>query len=42
VIVDLMSNSLDVHELTEAIREDHSPQYEEYYQEFLGKYLKNA
>ncbi len=41
VIVDLVSNSLDVHELSEAIREDRSPQYERYYEEFGMKYLKN-
>jgi len=41
VIVDLVSNSLDVHELSEAIREERSPQYEQYYEEFGMKYLKN-
>ena len=45
VIVDLMSNSLDVHELSETIREDHPHRYEEFYQEFSEKYIgkkKNA
>ncbi len=40
VIVDLLSNSLDVHELTESIREDHPHQYEEYYTTYSDKYLK--
>lgn len=39
VIVDLISNSLDVHELTESIREEHPHQYEAYYEEFSNKYL---
>ena len=41
VIVDLMSNSLDVHQLSETIREERSPEYERYYEEFGMKYLKN-
>ena len=41
VIVDLVRDSLDVHELSEEIREDRSPQYEQYYEEFGMKYLKN-
>lgn len=38
VIVDLMNNSLDVHEYTETLREEHSDRYEKYYQEYLEKY----
>ncbi len=40
VIVDLMSNSLDVHELSEAMHEGHPDRYDEYYGEFKAKYLK--
>ena len=35
-----MSNALDVHELTESIREQHPHQYEEFYDEYLRKYMK--
>ena len=40
VIVDLMSNSLDVHELSESMHEGSSDRYEEYYAEFRDKYIK--
>lgn len=40
VIVDLMSNSLDVHELSEAMHEEHPNRYEDYYEEFRQKYMK--
>ena len=40
VIVDLMSDSLDVHELSEAKHEGHPDRYDEYYGEFKAKYLK--
>ena len=40
VIVDLMSNSLDVHELSESLHAEHPDQYEDYYQEFVKKYMK--
>ena len=40
VIVDLMSNSLDVHELSESMHEGHPDRYDEYYEEFRSKYLK--
>ena len=40
VIVDLMGNSLDVHELSEAMHEGHPDRYDEYYEEFEAKYLK--
>ena len=40
VIVDLMSNSLDVHELSESMHEGHPDRYDEYYEEFFSKYLK--
>jgi len=39
VIVDLMSNSLDVHELSEAMHENHPNRYQEYYDEYSEKYL---
>jgi len=40
VIVDLMGNSLDVHELSEAMHEGHQDRYDEYYGEFSAKYMK--
>jgi len=40
VIVDLMSNSLDVHELSESMHEGHAVRYDEYYEEFRAKYLR--
>ena len=40
VIVDLMSNSLDVHELSEALHEGHQKRYDEYFEMFSMKYLK--
>jgi phosphate:Na+ symporter len=40
VIVDLMSNSLDVHELSDAMHENRSNRYQEYYEAFQIKYLK--
>ena len=40
VIVDLASNSLDVHELSEAMHEGHAERYERYSEEFSRKYLK--
>jgi phosphate:Na+ symporter len=40
VIVDLMSNSLDVHELSEALHEGHQKRYDEYYEMFSMKYMK--
>ena len=40
VIVDLMSNSLDVHELSEALHEGHQKRYDEYYEMFTLKYMK--
>ena len=40
VIVDLMSNSLDVHELSESMHEGHADRYDEYYEEFRTKYLR--
>ena len=40
VIVDLMSNSLDVHELSESMHEGHQERYDEYYEEFRTRYLK--
>ena len=39
VIVDLISDSLDVHELTESIREGHPHRYEEYLEEYTLKYM---
>lgn len=40
VIIELLSNALDVHELSESIREGHPHQYDEYYEEYRQKYLK--
>ena len=40
VIVDLMSNSLDIHELSGVMHEDRPNHYQEYYEEFQGRYLK--
>ena len=40
VIVDLISNSLDVHELSESMHEGHQQRYDEYYEEFRQKYMK--
>ena len=40
VIVDLMSNSLDVHELSENMHHGHQEQYDEYYEGFRLKYMK--
>ena len=40
VIVDLMGNSLDVHELSESMHEGHQDRYDEYYEEFSAKYMK--
>ena len=40
VIVDLMSNSLDVHELSDEMHTDRPDRYQEYFEEFQGKYLK--
>ena len=40
VIVDLMSNSLDVHELSEALHEGHQKRYDEYFEMFSMKYMK--
>ena len=39
VIVDLISDSLDVHELTESIHEAHPHRYEEYLEEYTLKYM---
>ena len=39
VIVDLISDSLDVHELTESIHEAHPHRYEEYMEEYTLKYM---
>ena len=40
VIVDLISNSLDVHELSDEMHTDRPDRYQEYFEEFQGKYLK--
>ena len=40
VIVDLMSNSLDVHELSDVMHEARPNRYQEYYEEFQIKYMK--
>ena len=40
VIVDLMSNSPDVHELSDVMHEARPNRYQEYYEEFQIKYMK--
>jgi len=40
VIIELMSNTLDVHEFSESLHENKPDQYEEYYQQYRMKYLK--
>ena len=40
VIVDLISNSLDVHELSDAMHESRPNRYQEYFEEFQSRYLK--
>ena len=42
VIVELLDNALDVHEMSESIRQDHLHQYEEHYQEYAVQYLKKV
>ena len=39
VIVDLISDSLDVHELTESMHEGHPHHYEDYLEEYTLKYM---
>ena len=39
VIVELLDNALDVHELSEAIKHEHPHQYEEYYADYAAQYL---
>lgn len=38
VIVDLLTNSLDVHEMSESLREEQPQRFNEYYQAFSAKY----
>ncbi len=40
VIIELMSNALDVHEMSEALRQEHLHRYEEYFESYRAKYLK--
>lgn len=40
VIVELKDNALDVHELSDQIKQDHPHHFEEYYEEFQAKYLR--
>ena len=40
VIVELLDNALDIHEMSETIREQHPHQYEEYYEEYAAQYLR--
>ena len=39
VLVDLLDNSLDVHELSESIQQDESRHFDEYYEEYAAIYL---
>ena len=40
VIVELLSNALDVHEMTESIRSDNLHRYEDFYEEYRQRYLR--
>ncbi len=40
VLVELMDNALDVHEMSEAMHQEHVHHFEEYYAEFATEYLK--
>ncbi|MBO7662201.1 MAG: Na/Pi cotransporter family protein [Clostridia bacterium] len=40
VIVELKDNALDVHELSDQIKQDHPHHFEEYYEAFQTKYLR--
>ena len=40
VIAELEDNALDVHELSDAIKQEHVHHFEEYFNEFQSKYLK--
>ena len=40
VQVDLEDNNLDVHEMSEALKQEHTHQFDEYYEQFESKYLK--
>ena len=42
VIIELLANALDVHEMSETIRAEHPHQYEEYYGEYAAQYLKKG
>ncbi len=39
VLVDLMDNSLDVHEMSESLKQDQKHHFDEYYQEYADRYL---
>ena len=39
VIVELLDNSLDVHERSETIKQEHPDHFEEYYEGFAAEYL---
>ena len=40
VLVELMENALDVHEMSEAMHQEHLHHFEEYYAEYAADYLK--
>ena len=40
VIVELLSNALDVHEMTESLRSDNLHRYEDFYEEYRQRYLR--
>ena len=40
VLVELVENALDVHEMSETLHQDHPHHFEEYYNEYAGKYLR--
>ena len=40
VQVELEDNALDVHEMSENMKQEHAHQFDMYYEEFAGRYLK--
>ena len=42
VIVELLDNALDIHEMSGTLREQHTHQYETYYEEYANLFLRKA
>ena len=40
VLVELMDNALDVHEMSEVMHQEHPHHFEEYFNTFAAKYIK--